>query len=629
MLARITLVVFLFSYGASYGQSVADSLYLALNKTKGTKKVDLLTELALAYRTTSFDSVSKYAKKALRLSTTMDYPLGISKSYRVVGLANSLLSKHDSALIYYQKALELLPVDADKMLDADIKMGIGGELYYSSQLDKAVEMFIDAASTFERLGEVTRSAAAYSNIGMILNSNDQDEKAKQYFHKALKLADTYNLMGTKLPTLVNMSSLFLKNEMYDSAIYYANECYEISKEKNMSYGMARALVILSEAYSNKGMFEKGLSTSKEGEALFEEMDNQKLLRSMQHKEAVALKGLHKDKQALEIALNVLENIEENESLAETLYLFIHDTYLEIGDTSNALKFYKLFFEEYKKTEIKHHEALVAELETKYETEKKSREIQALYNKAKIQELTIRQQNSVIAIAAVAFLFIVILLLLFFRQRSLRRNNELLSLQQKFLRSQLNPHFIFNALTGIQNFVMKNDPMRGGSYIAKFSKLMRQVLEHSRAEFIPFEEELQSLTNYMDLQQLRFENKFEYVIEVDESIDHENLKLPPMFAQPFIENALEHGISNMENGSIDIFYAQESDYLKLDIKDNGIGLKPNKDTTHKSRAIEITQARMKLLSGKRKKKLAVTVKNMLDGAGKVKGVHVTLMLPYIN
>lgn len=612
----------------AFGQSKQDSLYQQLKNVQGNELVNTLAELSLSYRTTSTDSVQKYALQAYRLSFKLNDNTSKAKALEVMGMFKNLTMESDSSLYYYKMALETLPNNTNKRLEADIKMGVGGAYYYSEELDKAVEMFTAAATIYEHLGDVRKSAAAYSNIGIILNAVDRDEQASYYFHKALKLSVKHNIITTRLPVLVNMSTLFMKNEKYDSAIYYAQECYNISAQHNMAYGKARALSKLSEAYSGKGLYEKGLASATEGATLYKNMGNEKSLRFIQNKKVIALSGLGKNKQALELALQLLDHAEEGEATKENLLALIHKIYLDLGDTKKALEYYKLYFEEYEKVEKKHNQDVVAELETKYETEKKSREIQALSDKARIQELTIRQQNIVIAISAFVFVITVVFLLLFFRQRNLMRKNELLILQQKFFRAQLNPHFIFNALTGIQKFVMKNDPMKGGSYIAKFSQLMRQVLEHSRDEFISFEEELKSLTNYLDLQQLRFENKFEYSIIVDESIDKEKLKIPPMFAQPFIENAIEHGIATKSDGRIDIHFTFEDEYLKLEIRDNGVGLNEKNNSNHMSRATSITNERLQLLSGKRKKSYNVTVQNIVDENGQVAGVKATLTLPFL-
>jgi len=132
---------------------------------KGDGKVDAFVEIAYAYRTSSPDSVSKYAKQALKLSKVLNYVIRISNSYKTPGLAYSLTSRYDSALFYYQEALKLIKENSNIELEADILMGIGGVFYYQSQLDKSSRQFIDAAKIYENLNRETRLVAVYSNIG--------------------------------------------------------------------------------------------------------------------------------------------------------------------------------------------------------------------------------------------------------------------------------------------------------------------------------------------------------------------------------------------------------------------------------------------------------------------------------
>ena len=140
---------------------------------------------------------------------------------------------------------------------------------------------------------------------------------------------------------------------------------------------------------------------------------------------------------------------------------------------------------------------------------------------------------------VALIFIIGYIL--FRNSRLKAKHKSVDLEQKLLRSQMNPHFIFNSLIAIQSYIYKKDPVQAGDFLAKFADLVRIILEASRVEFVKLTKEIKMLNLYFELQNLRFENKFEYKIEVSDDIDAENISIPPMLAQPFIENAIEHGI----------------------------------------------------------------------------------------
>lgn len=176
--------------------------------------------------------------------------------------------------------------------------------------------------------------------------------------------------------------------------------------------------------------------------------------------------------------------------------------------------------------------------------------------------------------------------------------EIIDLKQKFLTSQLNPHFIFNSLTAIQSYIFRNEPYYAGKYLANFSKLIRLVLENSRQKLVSIGKEKEILNHYLDLQAFRFDGKFEYSISVNSNIDEEHVLIPPMLAQPFIENSIEHGIIHLgHKGKIDIRYMLKNDNLIIEIEDNGIGIinaqgaKNINSQKHKSLATVITQERL--------------------------------------
>ncbi len=225
----------------------------------------------------------------------------------------------------------------------------------------------------------------------------------------------------------------------------------------------------------------------------------------------------------------------------------------------------------------------------------------------------------------------------YREKNIKEKNKLLMVEQKLLRSQMNPHFIFNSLTSIQSFIFENNPIEAGSYLSKFSDLIRSILYNSREEYISIEKEIKTLENYLEIQQLRYSNKFDYIIEVDPEIDIEMLAVPPMLAQPFIENSVEHGIKQIEGkGLISIKFSLLDESISLIIEDNGIGieaskkLKDTKAQKHKSLAIIITKERMGILNKRRKKKsCSMKIGDIIGNNGNVKGTRVEFIIPYLD
>lgn len=174
----------------------------------------------------------------------------------------------------------------------------------------------------------------------------------------------------------------------------------------------------------------------------------------------------------------------------------------------------------------------------------------------------------------------------------RIKRELAEMELKALQTQMNPHFIFNALNAIQHYVVKHDVEKVNAYLGKFSQLMRQILESSKQRFIPLEEEIQLLRNYVDLEQLRFGHRFDYRFEVEMATATSQAEIPSMFIQPFVENAINHGLVHLkQKGVLLIQFSETEDAICCTIDDNGIGrIKSQKikeeQAAYRSRSMEI-------------------------------------------
>jgi LytS/YehU family sensor histidine kinase len=177
-------------------------------------------------------------------------------------------------------------------------------------------------------------------------------------------------------------------------------------------------------------------------------------------------------------------------------------------------------------------------------------------------------------------------------------NQLRELEMKALKAQMNPHFIHNALNSIQSLILNNQSSQAGHYISKFAKLLRQVLENSDRNLISLDKELYSLQLYVDLEQLRMNMDIDYTEQLDEDILASEIKIPPLILQPFVENALWHGLSNKEGDKrITITFNEKDDWLICEITDNGIGRRKAAESYktfpegHLSKAVNITRQRL--------------------------------------
>jgi len=205
-----------------------------------------------------------------------------------------------------------------------------------------------------------------------------------------------------------------------------------------------------------------------------------------------------------------------------------------------------------------------------------------------------------------------------------------ALRSQLLKAQLDPHFMYNALNSIQYFIMQNDAQAALGYLSKFSKLMRQVLENSVNESVPVADEIKALTYYLDLEKMRFGNSFNYNIEIDENIDQENTEIPSMLLQPYIENAIVHGMRNKEkDGLIKLILIQQAEAILCIIQDNGMGRVKTADKnkfaeykSHKPRATDASLARIALLQSGAN---IITV-DLKDDFGTPAGTRVEINIP---
>ncbi len=208
-------------------------------------------------------------------------------------------------------------------------------------------------------------------------------------------------------------------------------------------------------------------------------------------------------------------------------------------------------------------------------------------------------------------------------------------RQQALRLQMNPHFIFNSLNSIQSFILKNNIDVAINYLAKFSQLMRSNLANAREAFISVEDEVKSLKYYLEIEKLRFEDKFDYTFEVDEVIDADFVGIPPMLIQPFIENAILHGIINKnEKGEIHIYLKQENeDTLLCIIEDNGIGreeankIRVKSGFKRKSRALGITKERLQLLNKEGEGTYSLRIIDLFNDRNEASGTRIELRVAF--
>jgi tetratricopeptide (TPR) repeat protein len=228
-------------------------------------------------------------------------------------------------------------------------------------------------------------------------------------------------------------------------------------------------------------------------------------------------------------------------------------------------------------------------------------ISQLEKEKQLKDELIRKKNVFnYSLIGVLILLTILVIFIFRTLKKVQTKNKKIALQS--LRREMNPHFIFNSLNSVNHFIATNNELEANQYLTKFSKLMRGVMENSTEDFIPFQQELDLLQNYLALEKTRFADKFDYEIFVDENLNMQSLKIPGMLVQPFLENAIWHGLRyRTEKGFLKLSFEKKNHFLNIIIEDNGIGIEESKKqkTIHQKnregRGMKNTLERISLLN----------------------------------
>jgi len=296
------------------------------------------------------------------------------------------------------------------------------------------------------------------------------------------------------------------------------------------------------------------------------------------------------------------------------------------DYAGAEKQQNLLMQQYKSLYENENAATVAEMATVYQLIAKDKSIHTLNET--VGETRSRLQSNrlwllITTLAALLSISVLFLLYYFQKQRKQKNETERIQLEQRLLRTQMEPHFIFNILSALQSFVRFDEKEKTLKYLNQFGKLLRSSLELSRESQVPLSEEISALENYLSLQQMRYDNAFSYSINIQEDEDTESIYLPPMLIQPFVENSILHGFDQgSKNGRIDIDFDLSEKMIKVSITDNGKGIDDHKsDKSHKSLSTTISKERLNIIAKESGLPAGISIKSKRN-----EGTTVILIIP---
>lgn len=644
-----SLYFFLFySVAALCQNKAADSLVLVLNKAKNDiDKVQLLNAISNEYKTSDPKLMSDYAEKALLLSKKINYRVEEGNAYLNLGNANIISGNYPQALKYFSNAQVLfeneLAVNSKDRLAIQKGLAksygsIGIVFSEQSNFAKALQYHLKSVRIYEAINDLEKCARIYNNIGIVYQSQNEDFKALDYFIKAQKAQEKTGDKTIGI-TITNIGNCYLKQKNYDKAFEYYQKA-KLSFDKNSN---PRAL---GELYNNFGLYYKATNspdkavenwnlaiTTFEGiDDKFGVADTYIYLGQLYFEQKKYNESLINAEKALKLAkgLNILEQIAASEKL-------LSDVYSRLNNNNEAFAHYKLYSSV--KDSLTNHENIRKSVQAEMNFEFEKRE--ALQKKEIEKTTLLFKEESKRHTMQTLFVVLFVLLLfgigfLIYNRTQLKKNltlqKELAEYEQKALHLQMNPHFVFNCLGSISSFIVQNGTDSAIKYLSKFSKLMRLTLEYSKESLIPIDREIESLQNYLELEQLRFNNKFDFNITKSREIE-DDMALPPLLLQPFVENAIIHGlIPKKENGLISIDFSIDNENLICTIMDNGIGfdkskeIKENLVAVHKSMALDITRKRLEIMEASTSKKANVAISEQKNNDGAILGTKVVLNLP---
>jgi tetratricopeptide (TPR) repeat protein len=626
-------------------QKPLDSLKNALQQAKNdVDRAELLNAVSTEYSQTNPAQMVQYAQQALYLSKKIKHTLAEGNANLNLGNANIILGNYPEALRYFSDAQAVFEATSDSG-DKDVKTGlaraygsIGIVFSEQSNYAKALQYHLKAVRLYESLGDLDRSARIYNNIGIVYKAQGDNFRALDYFTKCLKIQQR---IGDKTAgiTMTNIGNIYLDQKNEAKALEY----YDKAKKHFDQHPDYRGL---GELYNNLGLYYKASGNNNKAleqfayaNAAFEKIgdkfgasDTYAFIGEIAFAQKQYEAAIANTKKSLELArtLNIMERIQKSEYTLSKIYE-------ALSQPGEALKHYQLYAAA--KDSISNFENIrnSVRAEMDFEFDKK----QALQKKEQekreivYQEQDKRHRLQIVFVSLFILLAFGIVFLIYSRlqlKKTLTLQKELAEYEQKALHLQMNPHFVFNCLGSISSFIVQNGTDSAIKYLSKFSKLMRLTLEYSKESLIPIDKEIESLQNYLELEQLRFNNVFDFSIKKSSDIE-DDMALPPLLLQPFVENAIIHGlIPKKENGQISIDFSVENETLVCTITDNGIGidkshaLKENLVNVHKSMALDITRKRLEMMEAYTAKTAQVNIVETKNEQNEPAGTKVVLHLP---
>ncbi|MBN2522297.1 MAG: tetratricopeptide repeat protein [Bacteroidales bacterium] len=597
-----------------------------------------------------------------------------------LGIAHYYKGNYDSSKLYNIKSLAVFKKIRDSIRMADVTINLGNLCFEQGDLPSALKHYEQAYTIYKKTMNAQGLAKALNNIGNVNQYQGNYKKALDYYYQTLEietalgnkngLAISFNNIGTMYQTMLQykealinfkksnalytelkntymqafssnqIATVFLETERPDSALILFNQALSLAKIINYTALCAAIENNLGETYFTLNNIDSALSYYIKASDTYKKLSN---LRGLVFAEIGIGKALNKQNKYHK-ALSILKKNWSTAQKLESPDLIkfaaeeLSKTYEGLKKYDEALRYYKVF--KTMSDSLLNYENITklttVKLEYEFELEKRQLAYQQMQRETKheqqISKAKTKRKMLLFTSSSLLILISLLFLLLLNRQKSRidKLKIDINKNMQRLLSQQMNPHFIFNTLKSIQNFILNNDIKNSNLYLTQFSKLIRKILENSQFEVIPVKDEIEALELYVQLENLRLNNKFDFVLSVDPDINIDLTKVPSLLFQPYIENAIWHGLSKISNrGNLRLSFKKEKNKILCIIEDNGIGRKSaNIDANHKSLGLEISGKRIQLINTLFRTEISPVIKDLKEETDGRKGTRVEFQLPII-
>lgn len=572
-----------------------------------------------------------------------DYLDGMAYAYNQLGTKFRNISDFPRAIEYHQQGLEAA-TDAGNLEFRIFSLNMLGVVYRRNDAIKTAldynQEALELAESIEAPSEgIKRSInVSLNSIGNIYQALKQYDLAIDHYKRSLKLEGELDNKQGLAVNYQNMGECLEAQGKLDEAL----ESYRTALGYDRQIGSERGEVIcnnsIAQVYIKRKEPQTALALLEETLGMAEATKDRHITSSVHINHGWALMEVGRHAEAEKALLKGLRESEDHNLVRNIAlsYDLLSSLAEQQGRPVDALDFYKKSraYEDQVTNDV--NLSYVNDIIMRYDTEKKNNQIEILAKENEIVKLRLRRNQNTLLVSALMVALFSLILYILYRQYQLKSDKKLLTLEQSMLRSQMNPHFLFNSLNSIKLYIINNEKKNAVHYLNKFSKLVRKILEASSVKEIALAEELETVELYMNIENIRFNNEIQFEVTIDEGIDTHLVKIPSLILQPFLENALWHGLSSKSGEKrIHLHVSRaNSHFINIAITDNGVGreeaekVKESKVLKRKSVGIDITKERLANFSKDYQNSFQVDIVDLYDEEGKPSGTQVVLHIPTI-